>query len=53
MADDKEALRDSSRKDSFVVQRDWQSTAEARALVNAMLGKNKRKVFGNCLNIWL
>lgn len=41
------ALWDNSRRDAFVVQHDWQRTPEARGLVNAMLGKNKRKIFGN------
>ncbi len=49
---DKGSLKGGSRparQESFVVQRDWQKTPEARGLVNALLGKNKRKSFGDDL----
>ncbi|XP_064384018.1 ciliogenesis and planar polarity effector 2-like isoform X2 [Halichondria panicea] len=35
-----------ARREAFVVQRDWQKTSEARGLINALLGRNKRKSFG-------
>ncbi len=43
----KQSSKEGSSRDAFVVQHDWQRTPEARGLINAMLGKNKRKVLGN------